>query len=138
MTRYFKHLLLLTAAATLALLAIAQVPAGLVPAGMILGNSSASGSSGTAKFSMSTGAITGLVMTGCVTGVTRSSTGTFAVTLSGCPSNYLPVLSGGDSSSGIVVQVDPVASYGSSGFTGQGISLAGAAYDPGLVCVVIP
>lgn len=132
-----KRLFLLAGAATLALIAIAQVPSGILPAGMILGGASAS-SSGTAKFSMTGGTISGLVMTGCITNVTRSATGTFAVTVSGCPSNYVPLVTGGDSVSGIVVQVDPVASYGPTGFTGQGISLAGAAYDPGLVCVNIP
>lgn len=44
---------------------------------------------GTASFNLNTGAVTSLNTSGVVTGITRTSTGNFTITLSNPPSNYI-------------------------------------------------
>ena len=91
---------------------------------------------GTAVFSATGGTISGLVKTGTVTGVTRTGVGQYAVALSGSPSNYIVQATVGDTAQITTIQIDPVSSYTSSGFTLQGISVGGT-YDPGLVFVTV-
>ena len=92
---------------------------------------------GTAKFSASGGTISGLVTAGGVSGVTRTGGGAYAVTLTGSPSDYLVIGTGGDSSVPFIIsQIDPVSSYGTSGFTIQFFG-GGAVYDPAQVFITV-
>lgn len=91
---------------------------------------------GTAVFSATGGTISGLVLTGNITGVTRTGQGQYAVAISGSPANYIVQMTVGDSAEITTIQIDPVSSYGSSGFTAQGLA-QGAIYDPGLVFITI-
>ena len=59
------------------------------------------------------------------------------VTISGSPSNYIVQLSVGDTISGVTAQIDPVASYTSTGFTVQVLANASSIYDPGLVFITV-
>ena len=100
-------------------------------------SSSSGGVIGTAKFTTSAGVIGGLVTQGQVSGVTRTGTGAYAVTLTGSPSAYLVIGTGGDATEPFIIsQIDPVTSYGTSGFTIQYFG-GGAAYDPALVFITV-
>ena len=140
MKRWISLILAGTCSLILAGWALSQVPAALVRSGIVIGQTAAqsSGVHGTAVFSATGGTITGLHVTGCITGVTYNSTGSYLVAISGCPANYGVQLSGGDSASGIVVQIDPVSSYLSTGLTLQALTLTGGVYDPGLVFIAVP
>ena len=99
--------------------------------------SSFGGVIGTAKFSASGGTISGLVTQGAVSGVTRTGTGAYVVTLTGSPSDYLVIGTGGDATEPFVsAQIDPVTSYGTSGFTIQYFA-GGAVYDPALLFITV-
>jgi hypothetical protein len=92
---------------------------------------------GTAVFSASGGSISGLVVNGNISNVTRTGAGQYAVTLTGSPTGYLPMISVGDTVEPVAAQVDPVSSYTSSGFTVQVIAGSATAYDPALVSVAV-
>jgi hypothetical protein len=114
---------------------ISAAPIWVMDAGISAG---ASGVHGTAVFSATGGTISGLVTTGCITGVTYGgSTGQYLVTVSGCPTNYVVATGVGDTAQVASLQVDPAASYSSTGFTLQGIS-GNNVYDPALIFITIP
>ena len=92
---------------------------------------------GTAVFSATGGTISGLVVAGNISGVSRTGTGQYVVTLTGSPTNYIAQLTVGDTVNIVSAQIDPVASYTSSGFTVQAIAAASTVYDPGLVFITV-
>jgi len=93
---------------------------------------------GTAVFSANTGAITGLDVDGCITGVTYNTVGQYSVSLSGCPANYKVFFSAGDSSNVPIMQIDPAASYTSTGFSMGAFGNGGNIwYDPALVFISV-
>ncbi len=84
---------------------------------------------GTAIATYSGGTFTLTHTTGIVTGWTRSSAGHYAVTLSGSPTNYHPIFSASDSTYVCEMDIYPVASYGSSGFSFVTLNTGGASYQ---------
>lgn len=114
---------LIVLAASLSLIlagsALSQVPAALVRSGIIIGTASAQGSSnvlGTATWNPSGASIGSLYTSGIVTGVTYSSAGNYAVTVSGSPTNYVVTGSVVNGASIGFVSV-ATGTYSSSGFT---------------------
>jgi hypothetical protein len=105
--------------------------------GSVCGSGGGGGAHGTAVFSAAGGSITGLHLAGCVTGVSYTSVGTYAVTVSGCPTNYNVELSAGDNGQQVILQA--AGTYSSSGFTMYSTQIATIGrYDPALVWVTIP
>ena len=100
---------------------------------------SSSGPHGTASFNASAGSIGSLIVTGCITGVTYVSTGHYNVAISACPANYLVIWGFGDDGLVPTGQVSPIASYGTTGFSGEVLSGGGAIFaDPHMVWILIP
>jgi hypothetical protein len=93
---------------------------------------------GTATFSATGGTISGLHVTGCVTNATRASQGVFTMTISGCPANYLILLTSTVDTAYVICNVVP-ASQGSTSFQFQTVNQAGALFeDPSAVYVLVP
>jgi hypothetical protein len=119
--------------------ALSQVPASLVRSGIVIGTASGQGSAsivGTAVFNPSSGSISGLVTTGIISGVSYSGVGSYAVTITGSPSNYLVIVSGADDTRLVVGQILPVASYTSSGFTAS-VGDNSTRFDPPVCFVTV-
>ena len=117
---------------------IAATPIWVMNAGISSGTQSGSASIvGTAVFG-ALGSITGLVKTGIVTGVTYTSAGQYAVTISGSPSNYLVDASCGENASTDFALVNVLnGTYAASGFTvGALAANGGFAFADFPVCFV--
>ena len=138
-----KKLLSLIVAGTLSLVlagwALSQVPASLVRSGIIIGTAGAqSAISGSAQFNPSSGSIASLVTRGVVTGVTYTSAGLYAVTISGSPSNYIVLSMGGDDTNIPIGQIAPIANKTSSGFSiNFHATNTSGSFDPALVMLAV-
>jgi hypothetical protein len=117
---------------------IAATPIWVINAAIATGTVTAAGAHGSAQFSATGGTITGLLVTGCVTGATYSAMGIYAITVSGCPSNYGIQLTIGDNSTFTAALVY-AGTYSGTGFTVLvDTATVSGSYDPALVFITIP
>lgn len=138
MKRLLSIILAGTLISFLATWGLSQVPASLVKSGLILGNSGASATlSGTATFTIVGTSITGLRTNGLITNVTRSSTGVYVVTLTGASAGYAIQAIGGSSTATITFQLNPAASYLTSGFTITAVANVATLVDPDFVSISV-
>jgi hypothetical protein len=92
---------------------------------------------GTARFNPSGGSIAGLVKAGDVSNVIYNSVGQYTISLSGSPSNYLPMVTIGNDAGIASAEVNPVGLYGAVGFAIAVVLNVSGYFDPALVFVVV-